>query len=114
MKRPTQAARILAMLEAAGARGLTQLEAINATDGGRPILALSQRVGELIRDGHSIESRRERTAGGSIVARYVLTDERSRATVARTPPPERSSVPKAQPEEEPLVHVTHPAVGRPA
>jgi hypothetical protein len=100
----TQTDRILRMLRNAGPSGITQLDMMRPLDGGPPILALSQRIGDLRRAGHAIDARRERTGGNANVARYTLAGERSRGTVPGTPLETSWQTTPAQPEEEPLVH----------
>jgi hypothetical protein len=113
MSQPTQLERLVALLRAAGDGGLTQLEVLDLRNE-RPILALSQRIGDLRRAGYPIESRRERTPGGANIARYVLTGEPMRATFGSTPPETSCKTPTAHPEDRTLVHVTRPHAGSPA
>lgn len=110
MKTPSQTTRLLRMLEVAGAGGITQLDMMRPLDGGAPIMALSQRIGDLTRSGHTVESRRERTPAGANIARYSLTGDRMRGTVPRTPPETSCKTTTAQPEDTDLVHssTTHP------
>ena len=114
MTRPPQTERILRMLRNAGERGLTPLDVVQPSDGGSPILALSQRIGDLIQAGHEIDSQREPTASGGRVARYVLIRERSRATFSGTPPRTSCKTPPAQPEEQTLVQAPNTTAGRSA
>lgn len=104
MSHVNQTDRILKMLHVAGPAGITQLDMYRPLDGGPPILALSQRIGSLIRAGHPIESRRERTGTRATIARYVVTGDRMRGSLPGTPLPTSCKTTEAQPEEEPLVH----------
>jgi hypothetical protein len=149
----SQVHRVLQMLRAAGPAGLTQLEVLRDAGGGPPILALSQRIGDLRRAGHRIDVEMTRTSSGARVARYRLagtppappgpmgsegaelgrlveirtappreaifdddlpSGEPVRGTVASTPPESSWQTTTAQPEEDTLVHVTHPQAGKPA
>ncbi|MDX8151876.1 helix-turn-helix domain-containing protein [Patulibacter brassicae] len=108
MTRPTQTARIVRMLEVAGPSGITQLDMMRPLDGGPPIMALSQRIGDLRRAGERIVVETIRTPGGARCARYRLPDpsrdDSPGATVPGHNPPETSwQTTTAQPEENPLV-----------
>lgn len=114
MTGPTQTDRILRMLQVAGPSGITQLDMMRPLDGGPPIMALSQRIGDLRRAGHPIDARRQRTAGGANVARYTLTGDRSRGTVLGTPPETSCKTTTAQPGEQSSVQASNTTAGRSA
>jgi len=72
-RRPTQAERILRLLEQRGERGITALDLLSPTaDGGPPVMRLPSRIDEMRRRGHRITATMVTTAGGARVARYRL------------------------------------------
>lgn len=103
--KPTHVERVRRMLVVAGPAGLTQLDMMRPPDGGPPIMALSQRIGDLKKTGVRVLTETVRSPSGAPIARYHLDAVVSRGSVPTHNP---SSAPwqasQTQPEEEPLVH----------
>lgn len=68
----TQAERLLELLRERGDAGVTPLLALDRIGSFR----LGARIYDLKQAGHTITSERVRTAGGAIVAKYVLVEAR--------------------------------------
>lgn len=103
--RPTQVERVRRMLNVAGAAGLTQLDMMRPPDGGPPIMALSQRIGDLKKTDVRVLRETVRSPNGAPIARYRLDAVVSRGSVPTHNPSSASwQAPQTQPEEQTLVH----------
>jgi len=90
MSAPTQAQRILRVLERSGNTGTTQIDWLSPTiDGGPPILRVPARIADLRARGHEITSTVE-PIGNAHLAVYRLRSQRSGKF------PERSTQPSAE------------------